>query len=101
MCFDFCQLSMFQYIIKVRGKIYAWGSNSVTVALSTPLLLVINNDSMGETIEIASETIAGTPVNLGTLLPGQCWTIELSGLSGVTVTCKTDTTLACAILKPV
>jgi hypothetical protein len=91
---------MFQYIVRVRGKVYAWGSSNVNVALSAPLLLVINNDAMGDAIEMASETPLGTPVILGTLQPGQCWTIELLGLGGVTVTCATDTTLACAILNP-
>ena len=91
---------MFQYIVRVRGKVYVWGSSDIGVALSSPLLLVVNNDAFGDAIEIASEALQGAPVMIGTLQPGQCWTLALTGLRGVTATCATDTTLACAILSP-
>ena len=91
---------MFQYIVRVRGKAYVWGSNDIEVALSSPLVLVVNNDAFGDVIEIASESLQGAPVVMGTLQPGQCWTLVLTGLRGVTATCATDTTLACAILSP-
>jgi hypothetical protein len=90
---------MFQYIVRVRDKVYVWGSNDIEIALESPLILVINNDTFGDAIEIASETPQGAPVILGKLQPGQCWTLVLTGLRGVTVTCATDTTLACAILS--
>ncbi len=91
---------MFQYVVRIRGKVYIWGSNDLDVALSVPLVLVLNNDAFGDSVEIASESPQGTPSLLGTLQPGQCWTLELTGLRGVTATCLTDTTLACAILSP-
>jgi hypothetical protein len=90
---------MFQYIVRVRGKVYVWGSNDLSVTLSLPVLLVLNNDTMGEAAVISSEDSAGGPTVLGTLQPGQCWTLELTGLRGVTASCDTDTTLACAILR--
>jgi hypothetical protein len=91
---------VFQYIVRVRGKVYVWGSNDLEVALSSPLVLVVNNDAFGDVVEIASESPQGAPALLGTMHPGQCWTLELTGLRGVTATCATDTTLACAILSP-
>ncbi len=91
---------MFQYLVRIRGTAYVWGSNDLGVALSLPLVLVVNNDAFGDIVEIASESPQGTPTLLGTLHPGQCWTLVLTGLSGVTATCSTDTTLACAILPP-
>jgi len=91
---------VFQYIVRVRGTAYVWGSNDLEVALSSPLVLVVNNDAFGDAIEIASERPDGAPALLGTLQPGECWTLVLTGLRGVTATCKTDTTLACAILPP-
>lgn len=91
---------MFNYIVRVRGTAYVWGSNDLEVALSLPLVLVVNNDAFGDAVEIVSETTRGAPTVLGTLQPGQCWTLELTGLRGVTATCETDTTLACAILHP-
>ena len=89
---------MFQYIVRVRGKAYVWGSNDLEVAMALPLVLVVNNDAFGDAVEIASEPSEGAPALLGTLQPGQCWTLVLTGLRGVTATCATDTTLACAIL---
>lgn len=47
----------------------------------------------------AEATCRAAPVVLGTLQPGQCWTLALTGLRGVTANCATDTTLACAILS--
>lgn len=90
---------MFQYIVRVRGKAYVWGSNDLDVALSSPLILVLNNDAFGDAVEIASESPQNASAVLGTLQPGQCWTLVLTGLRGVTATCATDTTLACAILR--
>jgi hypothetical protein len=91
---------MFQYIVRVRGKAYVWGSNDLRVALSLPLVLVVNNDAFGDVVDISSEPPAGAPTLLGKLQPGECWTLVLTGLRGVTATCETDTTLACAILTP-
>ena len=91
---------MFQYIVRVRGTAYVWGSDDLAVALSVPLVLVVNNDSFGDIVEITSVSPQGAPTPLGTLHPGQCWTLVLTGLTGVTATCATDTTLACAILPP-
>ncbi|UZR30741.1 hypothetical protein [Methylococcus mesophilus] len=91
---------MFQYIVRVRDKTYVWGSNDLEVALSLPIVLVVNNDAFGDAVEIASESPQGAPAVLGILQPGQCWTLVLTGLRGVTATCETDTTLACAILSP-
>ncbi|MBL8130054.1 MAG: hypothetical protein JNM64_20625 [Chloroflexia bacterium] len=91
---------VFHYVVRVRGKVYVWGSNDLGVALSVPLVLVVNNDAFGDSVDIASESPQGTPTTLGTLQPGQCWTLVLTGLRGVTATCATDTTLACAILSP-
>jgi hypothetical protein len=90
---------MFQYIVRVRGKVYVWGSNDLDVALSLPLFLVVNNNAFGDAVEIASEHLTGAPKVLGTLQPGECWTLVLTGLRGVTASCDTDTALACAILR--
>jgi hypothetical protein len=62
-------------------------------------MLVINNDAFGDDAEIGSEKPKGAPAMLGKLAPGKCWTLVLTGLRGVTATCATDTTLACAILN--
>lgn len=88
---------MYNYVVKVRGKTYVWGSSGITVALSWPLLLVINNDPVGDPVELGSDTGAGHN-SYGTLQPGECWTVPMQGLRGVFANCVTDSTLACAIL---
>ncbi|NUK25997.1 hypothetical protein [Streptomyces lunaelactis] len=91
---------MYSYIIHVRGKTYVWGSSGLTVVLTWPLLLVINNDALGDPIDIGSEATGSTQTSYGTLQPGECWTVPLQGLRGVFANCQTDTTLACSILVP-
>lgn len=90
---------MFQYVVRVRERVYIWGSVDLSAVLAEPLVLVINNDRHGDQVTLASETVQGPPKPLGTLRPGECWTLSLSGLRGVTATCASDTTLACAILN--
>lgn len=91
---------MYSYIVKVRGKTYVWGSNGLTSTLAWPLLLVINNDALGDPITVGSEATGSNSTSYGTLQPGECWTVPLQGLRGVFANCPTDTTLACSILVP-
>lgn len=91
---------MFQYAVRVREKVYIWGSADFSAALAETLLLHINNDRLGDQVTVASESALGAPTQLGTLRPGECWTLSLNGLRGVTATCASDTTLACAIESP-
>ncbi|CAG9167342.1 hypothetical protein CURE108131_04265 [Cupriavidus respiraculi] len=91
---------MHNYVVRVRGKAYAWGSSEIHVDLQYPLLLVVNNDMLGDPVELRSENVAGGVTALGTLHPGECWTIPLEGLRGVSANCSTDTSLACSLLIP-
>ena len=91
---------MFNYIVKVRNKTFIWGSSGVMVGSRWPLILVINNDPVGDVVELGSLTTATSPTVYGTLQPGECWTIPLEGLRGVYAVCDTDTTMACSILTP-
>ncbi|MEU4644294.1 hypothetical protein [Micromonospora sp. NPDC023814] len=86
---------MYSYIVKVRGKTYVWGSDRLSVNLTWPLLLVINNDALGDPIDLGSEaTGPGGQTSFGSLQPGQCWTVPLLGLRAVFANCQADTTLA-------
>lgn len=91
---------MFQYIVRVKDKVYVWGSNDFKGSSSLPLVLIMNNDPHGDHVEVSSESSTGVTTPLGTLQPGQCWSLPLSGLRAVVATCTTDTTLACAISFP-
>jgi len=90
-------MGMFQYVVRVREKVYIWGSADFSAALTETLFLHINNDRLGDQVTVASESGPGAPTPLGTLRPGECWTLSLNGLRGVTATCASDTTLACAV----
>jgi hypothetical protein len=88
---------MYTYSVKVRAKVYLWGSSGVAQDLSVPVLLIIHNDILGDPVSLGSDSGAnGT--NLGTLQPGECWTIPLLGLRGVHATCDSDSTLNCMII---
>jgi hypothetical protein len=91
---------MYNYISRIRGTTYVWGSSGITKALEWPLLLVINNDLLGDSLTLSADTADAVPANYGTLQPGECWTLPLQGLRGVFATCTTDTTLACSIVVP-
>jgi hypothetical protein len=88
---------MYEYPVRVRGTTYVWGSAGLSGIFPLQLVLVINNNAFGDVAKIASESPTGTR-QIGTLQPGECWTLPLEGLHGVTATCETDTTLSCAIL---
>lgn len=87
---------MYTYPVKVRTKTYLWGSSGVAADLSIPLLLVIHNDLWGDSVTLGSDAGAGQ-TSLGTLQPGECWTVPLFGLRGVHASCDTDSTLICMI----
>lgn len=91
---------MYKYVVNVREKTYVWGSDTINTDLSWPLLLVINNDPIGDPVSLGSETADGGSADYGTLQPGQCWTIPLHGFRAVYAVCDTDTNLACSILIP-
>lgn len=91
---------MYSYVVKVRGRTYVWGSSGLTAVFSWPLLLVINNDAVGDPIEVGTEALGSSQTSYGTLQPGECWTVPLQGLRGVFANCRTDTTVACSILVP-
>ena len=87
---------MYTYSVKVRTKTFLWGSSGVAADLSIPLMLVIHNDLWGDPVSLGSEGGAGQS-NLGTLQPGECWTVPLFGLRGVHASCDADSTLMCTI----
>ncbi|MEC5218407.1 hypothetical protein RCH09_003376 [Actimicrobium sp. GrIS 1.19] len=87
---------MYTYAVKVRTKTYLWGSSGVANDLNVPLLLVIHNDLWGDPISLGSDAGAGQ-ASLGTLQPGECWTVPLFGLRGVHASCQADSTLNCMI----
>jgi hypothetical protein len=89
---------MLEYTVKVRGTadkpMYLWGSDGISVSLQWPLLLTVRNDVLGEpitigTLKIIAEGEVG-PKTIGTLRPGESYTIPLVGLIGVLAFCTPD-----------
>lgn len=92
---------MYQFTVKVRGTMFLWGSGSLTVNLGWPVLLVIRNDDYGEPVTFGTETTsAGSRNTLGTLQPGECYTIPLLNIRGVFATCDLDSSVTCTLLLP-
>jgi hypothetical protein len=94
---------VYSYEVKVRGTthaLYLWGSAGITADLTWPLLLTIRNDIVGDPVMLGTERGRGHKTTIGTLQPGECYTLSLLGIHGVFATCKTDSNLACTILVP-
>lgn len=94
---------MYSYDVRVRGTTkatYLWGSEGIAVDLAWPLLLSIRNDVVGDPVTIGTGTGHGHKTAIGTLQPGECYTLPLLGIRGVFATCETDSNVACVILAP-
>jgi hypothetical protein len=91
---------MFTYEVKVRDKIYLWGSSGITTDNDSSVILFLRNDVFGDSIDIGTETAGGAADKLGTLQPGECYTISLHGHSGVYAHCLTDTSVMCSLALP-
>ncbi len=92
---------MCRYRIRVRGKIFLWGSEGITLNLLWPMLLTVRVDQFGEQISLGSEAV-GTPgfKDLGTLNPGETYTIPLINLKGVFAQCALDSEVTCTLFSP-
>jgi len=87
------------YEIRVRqDPIYLWGSAGITQDFSQPLTLHIRNDLFGQQISLATKVASGVQTPIGTLQPGECVSIPLQGLSGVSATCaQYESVVACLV----
>jgi hypothetical protein len=88
-----------QYRVRVRGKTFLWGSSGITAdAKITPApVLHILNDRVGEPITIGTRKAGGAEKTLGTIGPGEHFSIELHDISGVFAECDFQSRVACAI----
>jgi hypothetical protein len=90
------------YEVRVRGTsppIYLWGSAGVkqNIPFAKPLLLHIRNDVFGQIITFGTQVASGSQTELGTLLPGECISIPIHGISGVFATCQQESVVGCLI----
>jgi hypothetical protein len=87
------------YEIRVRGTpIFLWGSAGITQNFSQPLTLHIRNDLFGQQISLTTCVASGAQTAIGKLQPGECVSIPLQGLSGVSANCaQYESVVACLI----
>ena|SRR5579871_1155242 len=84
------------YQVRVRGTMYLWGNASVAPYSANPILLLhIRNNVFGQPVQLATVPPGATP--LGTLNAGECYTIAIQNLSGVSATCTTESAVDCVI----
>jgi hypothetical protein len=91
---------MYSYEVKIRDRVWLWGSAGIKVNLDWPALLTIRNNLFGEAVQIGTQKAGVDAQKIGSLQPGECYTIPLDGLSGVFASCPTDTSVACTIDMP-
>ena len=83
--------------VRVRGTMYLWGSAGITtnVMFHLPLLLEVHNDISGEPVTVGTETATGVRTTLGTLQPGERYTISIQASRGVFATCALESRVSC------
>lgn len=86
------------YQIRVRGTMYLWGSSKITVdkTFDKPLLLHVRNNVFGSPVALATIT-SGVSTPLGSIEAGECYTIAIQNMSGVSATCSGETAVDCLI----
>ncbi|MDT4737253.1 hypothetical protein [Bradyrhizobium sp. WYCCWR 12699] len=95
---------MFQYRVKVRGKVYLWGGEDIEQGFHEEAILVLRVDELGESVKLSSrKNIAGveTTTAIGTLKRGEALCIDLNALAGVWAEVANpalDTNIDCMIL---
>lgn len=89
---------MLAYRTKVRTRTFVWGGQGITAVLKSPLILTVRVPEEGETIELGTRKASSAREGeLGTLAPGECFSIPLDDISGVFATCKSDTQVDCFV----
>lgn len=95
---------MLTYRVKVCGLTYLWGGNiSNPPPDALPLFLHLRVDEIGEPITLGTRSAANSEITLiGRLKPGECYTLRLGKLVGVTAETPdpVDTYVDCAIVTP-
>jgi hypothetical protein len=80
------------------NSMYLWGSaDTAPVTFTTkPPVLHLRNDEFGSPITLSTQA-GGTSTTVGTLQPGQCFSLELQNISAVVAMCQTESVVACLI----
>jgi hypothetical protein len=87
------------YEVKVRDTVFLWGSALILKDASFESVprLHIRNDIFGEPITFGTRVATGAQTTIGTLKPGECFSISLQNISGVFASCGSESTVGCLI----
>jgi hypothetical protein len=91
------------YERRVRVDTYLWGSAGITnpMTFDKPPNLHIRNDAFGQPVLLSTKASASAaPTVLGTLLPGECFSIQVQNFTGILASCTAEpfeSTVACII----
>jgi hypothetical protein len=96
---------MRRYRVKIRGRVFLWGSAGISLAVNLPLLLSIRVDEYGDPVTFGYWQPSATDgTSLGILQPGETYTLKLSGdqfgqpLQAVYATSDVDTCIDCTLI---
>ena len=87
------------FAVPVRQTTYLWGSASLTADASfdhAPTLH-IRNARHGNAVSINTTTVQGANTLIATLQPGECLSLEIQKISGITATCASETLVHCIL----
>lgn len=84
---------------KVNATVYLWGSAGLSedMTFARPPILHIHNDLFGEEITINTRKANGTVDSLGTLEAGECISIAIDKICGVSASCAKESTVMCRL----
>jgi hypothetical protein len=102
-----------EYKVRVRyAQIFLWGSAGILTNATYPsMFLHVANDKHGEAVTLSTQAAATSssappppPTPLGTLKPGECYSISIQNIIGVCAACllqqgvlSVETTVYCVI----
>lgn len=94
------RLRLFAYRVRVRETTkYLWGSSGIeqNSSATSPLVLHLHNDVFGNVVTFGTAS-NGTPgPAIGTLQPGEAFSIPLQNISGVYATATPYSTVSCFV----
>jgi hypothetical protein len=89
------------YTVRVRSATtYLWGSSGIksNASFASPLILHIHNEVAGEPVTFGTETSDGAQTTIGTLQPGQSFSVSINDVRGVFATCTVvESNVSCSI----
>jgi hypothetical protein len=88
-----------EYKVRVRGTLFLWGSDGIASnrTFQSPVLLHFRNDKHGEAVTFGTQVAGGNQTTIGTLQPGEFFTLEIQDIAGVFASCAEESTVFCVI----